>query len=271
MLEYRERLPPRAAAGHVECVWAVWDREPRAGARAPERIVPDGCPELIVHLADVFARRVGERWVPQPRLFLAGTLTRPWLLRPGRRVDTVGIRFRPGAAAAVLGMSLAGTADRELPLALPILDVLRAHDGVDARLAAAGAWVASLRADAPATRPAVARIVAARGQLRIEALARELAVPRRTLERRFARELGVSPKTYARIVRLQAVLASLEAGERERAVDLALEAGYFDQPHLLRELRTLTGRRPRARRDADGELARHFTHPERLRALLAGR
>jgi len=90
------------------------------------------------------------------------------------------------------------------------------------------------------------------------------------MQRVFARDLGISPKLYARIVRLNAVLATLDETERARAVDLALDAGYFDQAHLLRDFRLLAGRTPSVGRDADGEMARHFTHPERLKALLAG-
>lgn len=90
------------------------------------------------------------------------------------------------------------------------------------------------------------------------------------MERAFARDLGIRPKVYARIVRLNAVLATLDDAERPRAVDLALESGYFDQAHLLRDFRLLAGRTPRSRRESDGEMARHFTDPRRLRALLAG-
>jgi hypothetical protein len=66
------------------------------------------------------------------------------------------------------------------------------------------------------------------------------------------------------------VLAGLDAAERTSAVDLALAAGYFDQAHLLRDFRSLAGRGPRAGGEQDGELARHFTRPERLQLLLAG-
>src|SRR5262245_53813067 len=100
MLKYVERpARGRIAASLWECVWAVWDPRP-SSRRAPERIVPDGCPELIVHLADPFMRRIeaapgrraADTWRAQPRSFLAGTLTRPWLLRAGRRVFTIGMR-----------------------------------------------------------------------------------------------------------------------------------------------------------------------------------
>ena len=93
---------------------------------------------------------------------------------------------------------------------------------------------------------------------------------RRRLERTFTRELGIRPKLFARVVRLNAVLVGMDATDRESAVDVALAAGYFDQAHLLRDFRGLAGRTPRAGRERDGELARHFTDPARLRLLFAG-
>lgn len=90
------------------------------------------------------------------------------------------------------------------------------------------------------------------------------------MERLFLEEVGVSPKLYSRIVRLNAVLATLDASERPSAVDFALEAGYFDQAHLLRDFRSLVGRTPSTPRQTDGEMAQHFTEPERLKQLFAG-
>lgn len=108
------------------------------------------------------------------------------------------------------------------------------------------------------------------GRLRIVALASLLGVSRRRLERAFVRELGISPKRYARILRLNVVLASVATEERARITQLALDAGYFDEAHLLRDFRALAGRRPRNSRRGDGKLAQHFTRPERLRTLLSG-
>ncbi|MGE0455868.1 MAG: DUF6597 domain-containing transcriptional factor [Vicinamibacteria bacterium] len=278
MLHYVEHPPPLELEPFVECVWSVFDRR-RLPRREPDRVVPDGCPELIVHLADSFARRRGGRFVRQPRAFLAGTLTRPWLLRAGPRVLTLGIRFRPAGAAALLRASLEGTADREVPLAAlvesraarELLRGLRRARTPARRFAAALAWLQARLAEGPAAsgaRAAVDLILRSRGAIRIEDVARRLGQGRRRLERAFARELGIRPKLYARIVRLNAVLATLDERERAPAVDLALEAGYFDQAHLLRDFRALAQKTPRSGREADGPLARHFTHPERLRAVF---
>jgi len=280
-LRYVEHRPCAALRSHVECLWLVSDARPRP-ERAPERIVPDGCPELIVHLLDPFSRQIAGRWVPQGRVFLAGTLTRPWLLRAGRRIRTLGIRFRPGEVRPILPVSMIEAADRELPLAASVgrgragtlLRGLRAARSEAARFAAAEEWLlerlAASHTRESAARPAVRLLLEARGAARIADVARALGWSRRRLERVFARDLGTSPKLFARIVRLNAVLAGLDARERASAVDMALAAGYFDQAHLLRDFRALAGRTPRAGRERDGELSRHFTQPERLRLLLAG-
>lgn len=270
-----------ALRDYVECVWTI--SGPRVSApRAPERVLPDGCPELIVHLADRFSRRVGGRWVVQPRAFLAGTLSRPWLLRAGRRVDTFGIRFRAGETTGVLPLSMAAARDRELPLAGivgraaagSLVGSLREARTEAQRVSAAEKWLALRLVERPPRRSATTRAVAlireGGGQARIDTVARSLGWSRRRMERAFARDLGIRPKVYARIVRLNAVLATLDDAERPRAVDLALEAGYFDQAHLLRDFRILAGRTPRSGRAADGEMSRHFTDPRRLKALLAG-
>jgi AraC-like DNA-binding protein len=251
--------------------------------RPPEHIVPDGCPELIVHLADPFSRRVAGRWRRQPKAFLAGTLSRPWALKAGTRVRTFGIRFRPGAFPALFPVSMRPLADREVPLE-DVMPAALARDLV-ARLTAARitagcfrageAWLAA-RAAEPGARPssparrAVALVLRGRGQERIEAIARTLGVSRRSLERAFARDLGIRPKLYARIVRLNAALATLGADDRVRAVDAALDAGYFDQAHLSRDFRAVAGRTASGGRRAGGELSRQLTRPERLLVMLAG-
>jgi AraC-like DNA-binding protein len=109
-----------------------------------------------------------------------------------------------------------------------------------------------------------------RGRVAVDAVCAAVGLPRRRLERVFRRETALTPKQYIRIVRLNALLRSLEAPDRDRLVDLAVDAGYFDQAHMARDFRALTARRASGRRADDGELARHFTRPDRLARLLAG-
>jgi methylphosphotriester-DNA--protein-cysteine methyltransferase len=61
------------------------------------------------------------------------------------------------------------------------------------------------------------------------------------LRRALHTEVGLGPKTFQRIGRLQRFLALAEAGPGQGLAVLAAEAGYADQPHLSRETRALAG------------------------------
>jgi AraC-like DNA-binding protein len=280
-LHYVEHRVPAPLSGAIECVWSVSDRVARL-ARPRDRLIPDGCPELIVHRGDRYSRFVDGRLVRQPAAFLAGTLSRPWIVQAPARVATVGVRFRPGGLTALFGASLAGTADREVPLVeLPaplsaLVAAIRGARGPASALRAAETWLvahaaahlAGGRVPAPECAGAVGAIHRRRGRLGVEALAAAVGLPRRRLERLFRRETALSPKQYIRVVRLTALLHRLEAADRDRLIDVALDAGYFDQAHMARDFKALTARRATGRRGDDGELAVHFTRPDRLLRLL---
>ena len=283
-LHYVERPAPALIAPVIECVWSVSDRVARA-TRPPDRLVPDGCPELIVHLAARYARIIDGRPVRQPAAFLAGTLSRPWIVQAPPRVATVGVRFRPGGLTALFGVSLAGTADREVPLGeLPaplraLAAAIRSTRGPLSALPAAETWLLAYAAGAAASGRALVPPACAgtlrviqrrRGRIGVDALASAVGLSRRRLERLFRRETALSPKQCIRIVRLTALLRRLEAPDSDRLIDVALDAGYFDQAHMARDFKALTARRASGRRGDDGELAVHFTRPDRLLRLLSG-
>ena len=81
-------------------------------------------------------------------------------------------------------------------------------------------------------------------ETRIEVLARSVGWGRRNLDKRFLALYGVSPKYFARVVRLQRVARSLALAPQQRLLDVALDVGYFDQAHFSHDLRGLSGLSP---------------------------
>jgi AraC-like DNA-binding protein len=88
----------------------------------------------------------------------------------------------------------------------------------------------------------------------VAATAGRLHVSERRLRTLFADGIGLSPKHFARIGRVRAVLATASS---RRWADVATAAGYYDQSHMTAEFRRLmgvppapymAGRRPAARR-----------------------
>jgi AraC-like DNA-binding protein len=66
------------------------------------------------------------------------------------------------------------------------------------------------------------------------------------------------------------VLRAIGGQARPDWADVAAERSFFDQPHLIREFRALTGETPVEFVKNQGRLSMSFTDPRRLAALLAG-
>ncbi|MCX5265710.1 AraC family transcriptional regulator [Streptomyces sp. NBC_00199] len=81
------------------------------------------------------------------------------------------------------------------------------------------------------------------GRARIAALAADVGWSGDHLGRVFRRQVGLPPKTAARLMRLKNLLGCVDP-ERTRWPELAADHGYSDQSHFNRELREFTGMSP---------------------------
>lgn len=248
-LAYREYPPPPALEGHVSCLWTL-EGEPGREV-GPDRVIPDGCTELIWNLADRFRRYEGSKGPRrQESALLVGQITRPIYLAPGRRVSLVAVRFRPAALGAFLGgVHAVELTDLDLPLEDVVGHRLRE---VGERLAAAPSGERIrllgevLTADVsraapvdPVVAAAVDWIASTGGRIRVGEVASRVGLSRRHLERQFLAAVGLTPKRLARIVRFRHLLGRLDEGDRFGWSGLALACGYYDQAHLIRDFREL--------------------------------
>jgi AraC-like DNA-binding protein len=87
------------------------------------------------------------------------------------------------------------------------------------------------------------RLTSSGGRLAVEALAAEMGCSRRHLAARFREHVGVSPKAAARVIRFHTAVRRLSAGGAGWA-DIAVDCGYYDQPHLNRDFREFAGITP---------------------------
>jgi AraC-like DNA-binding protein len=82
------------------------------------------------------------------------------------------------------------------------------------------------------------------GQVEIGGLADELGVSHRHLIARCKDQLGMSPKRLARLVRFGRVVERIKAGAIPSWAEIAVDLGYYDQAHLIRDVRAMTGGTP---------------------------
>jgi AraC-like DNA-binding protein len=276
-LRYRELRPRSPLHRFVECFWFVSGD----GRGAPiQTIVPDGCPELIVHRGEPFRRWRGERPEHQPRAFLVGELTGALRVEPSAHISTMGIRFRPAGLRPFLEAPQDELTDRTTPIdelwgALGRELESRLHeaasDAACVRIAEAFLLDRMAQGSGPdlAVEAAVGQLLSERGQTRLAALAATAGLSERQLLRRFRSTVGLGPKALGRLVRFQEVYRRLGEDVPSSWVGIALDCGYFDQAHLLRDFRELAGSPPSRLLGSEGELARQFVDPARLQRFFA--
>src|SRR6185295_19668807 len=97
-MRYQEYYPSHPLNRFVECFWTL---EGNSGPTAsePERVLPDGCAEVILNFGDRFVQHNSNGTHTQPLQFLVGQITKPMLISPTGNVHLIGIRFHPGGTA----------------------------------------------------------------------------------------------------------------------------------------------------------------------------
>ncbi len=253
-MKYREIAPPAALAEHVECYWLLQSNGSAAGF-PPQRILPDGCVEMILNFADPFAERCEESFARQPLHFVVGQMEQPKEIVPTGRVNLLGIRFHPAGARKLLGVPMQELSGRVVPLEALQRDLAAAaksasrasetRERIRIFEAALMKRAADKREADPAVWGAMKRLLESDGCVFIEELTVQAGISRRQLERKFRNWVGLTPKMLGRILRFQKVFKALESGA-ENWADVAAECGYYDQSHLIRDFRQFAGMCPSA-------------------------
>lgn len=90
----------------------------------------------------------------------------------------------------------------------------------------------------------VKEIVRQNGLASADHLARQVNLSVRQLRRQFAAVVGVPPKHYAKIVQVNTVVAALMADDGKRLQALALDHGYYDHAHFVRDFQRFVSLNP---------------------------
>jgi AraC-like DNA-binding protein len=255
----------------VDGVWHL-EGDTAAEAASPQRIFPDGCPEIVVHAGPPFLE-IGDRGVHrQPAQLIVGQMVRPVSLQPVGRADVWGIRLHPWGAGLVFdgpGAALTGSIG-------PLCDVSPGLAGALERAICDSRWrgrrleaicaVLATRA-LNCRRPDRVAAAAAQRLLRspsssVESLAAGAGLSARQLERRFGIAIGLAPMVFARIARFQHIAGLLDAAPDALSA-AAVRCGYYDQSHLARDVRAFTGDTPASLKALDSRLTEHFLRAHR--------
>lgn len=234
-------LPSEELSAFVEHYWVVrWDRR----GQPPQRAAVMSHPSVHLTVSGPRAEVVG---------IVLGRFER--VLEGAGRV--FGIKLRPGAFYPLVRVPVSTFTNRSVPLGEVFGDAgaryaaaVAAEPDDERCIAIAEAFLREL-APVPDDGMALARAIvehaaADRAILRVDQLATAFGLDKRSLQRLFNRYVGASPKWVIQRYRIHEALDRLEEGEALDATSLALDLGYFDQAHFIKDFKALVGCSPMA-------------------------
>ncbi|WP_405475919.1 helix-turn-helix domain-containing protein [Streptomyces canus] len=222
------------------------------------RLVPTGRATLLISLAEPFSqvRRLG---VPDAGSGNIGSLVvgledRPAICTHPGGQEAIRVEFTPLGAYRLFGLPMSELTN----LAVGIRDVLGPEAGVLVeRMAATPDWAARFDLlDAallarlehgPQPTPEVGHawqlLAGSAGAVPIARIAAEVGWSQGYLTRRFTQQIGLTPKTSARVLRFRHAVALLGRGATS-LTEISMACGFYDQAHLNREFRAIAGTTP---------------------------
>lgn len=254
-MTYQTFEPQADLSAFINCYWTL--NAPKEAQPEKQRIVPDGCMEMIFHLGDLYKQYIdNDNAIIQPRCFVFGQITKPLYIEPTGETNIFSVRFQAEGFTPFTAFPIHDMENTAVPLetlfgeAGTILQhkILKAAS-VEEQIQIAEAFLLNALTDAKqldkTIKDSVAMMLALKGQLSIDALSENLKVNRRMLERKFASVVGVSPKQLAKIVRLQTTLKMVAKNDFKNFTAIAHDNNYYDQAHFIKEFKEFTGVSPK--------------------------
>lgn len=241
--------PSPALAPYVHSYWFI-NREQTRPYPLEENLYPEGGVGIIFNAGDPIL--VDGTAVTAPAFLDATNSLRTRLGFQGR-LALAGIRFHPGGAYPFLSPPLKELQNQSLALDQMLSPAL-AHSGeqlptlpdltqkISYLEEMLHRWLCPDRELSPAVQMALATIRQSKGQVSVKMLAAASFISQRQLERLFQTQVGMSAKTYARLVRVQTARARLR--QAQPTAHLSQDLGFYDQSHFVRDFQAIMGLTP---------------------------
>ena len=257
-MRFRQYVPCERLAPYVDWLWFYADLYP---LHRREHVLPDGTFELIIDLRDeprrLFDRGGDNRETLFRRAWISGAQSHYIIIDALPGSSMIGAHFKPGGAAAVLGLPANELRDQVVELdmiwgsaAIHLREELLAARTAQTKFATLERWLLQRLSTCKLDALQQERVFWARDRLtgldapRISEVVAQLGITHRRFIDEFHSHVGLTPKRFCRISRFQQVVARVAEQKPVSWSDLAYTCGYFDQAHFANDFRSFSGFRP---------------------------
>ena len=268
-MRYHSRIPTPPLDRYVERLWHLND----SPAHLHESILPSGTTELVINLSRdeirIYDPNDITRFARFSGAIVSGSFARPFATDTDQHAAIIGAHFRVGGAFSLLGVDAGDLANAHIdleslwgPKARTLREQLCEANSAERRFQVLEQSLLTRLGSVRESHASVTTAVAALSEdptRRIHEVVRETGFSPRRVIQLFTREVGLPPKLFCRVRRCQRALDLVRHMSEPRWGLLALQCGYFDQSHFIRDFRSFTGFSPLeyVRRQTDAVMLNH--------------
>lgn len=254
-MNYQTYAPHPNLSAIVKFYWTL--ELPFDPKNQKQKIIPDGCIEMTFNFKDKIKRYTSEEdYILHPNAMIMGQRTKSYFIEPLGDVDTFAICFYPFGFSNFVSQSLDELVDQEKPIS-ELFDA-KAAQGLEAKMRKANDTASRIKIIESfllyelnkkktlesLVESTVNTLLATNGRQSIREILNDQNSQRRQLERKFRKQIGISPKQLAKVLRLQAALKMM-LNQNSSLSEVAYESEYFDQAHFIRNFKEFIGISPK--------------------------
>ncbi|HYD20063.1 MAG TPA: helix-turn-helix domain-containing protein [Flavipsychrobacter sp.] len=251
---FRQFQPSKALSAYVKCYW-ILECEYYPGP--PERILPDGCTELIFHYGDSYSRVSGKGLEEQAKTLLVGQIKRAIELQANGRTGMMGVRFYPWGLHALMGIPVSELTGQHIDARLIFKQLSELEEqvnncGHEGMIQSTEDFLLKIlkhqkqkhfnQADRFA---AIIKHISGTDDNAVGVMAASANMSVRQFNRKFNEVTGLSPKHYLRITRMQEFISQYrQSGDAKSLSSVIYDCGYYDPAHFSHDFKDIAGVKP---------------------------
>ncbi len=265
---YLEQAPSPTLRPWVRSLW--YCRAPGL-AHGRERVLPNGCVQIILNLCRDYLTDCGEEGTADARLdraIIVGPRARYGVVDTADMEELAGIVIQPGGFAGLFRERADLLFERSIALddiwrSSRLIDMLCEAAAPADKLCVVDSFLTGLLPQGARRSGMVdhAMHLFRSSGVSVATCARSIGVSDRRLSQVFREEVGIAPKMWCRLRRFQAAARALHRKVDVPWATLALDCGYYDQAHFANDFRAFSGIDPTTYSVQSGRWQNHVALP----------
>lgn len=243
---------------YIQCYWSIYI-EDELSQPVTNKLISDGGMGVVLNFGHSFSIRIEDNiHTTTSGCFVIGPTEKATFLKLSKKINAIGIRFQPGGAYPFFQERISSFVDKIIPMLAndlwrgtkKLYSSFKLTKTINDKISLLDDFfLTKLQESAVVPSLWISKVVGTMrnhsGSIKNDELAKQFNMTKRHFERRFKKEVGLSPKQFSRIVRIEKARSLIRSLNFNSLTDIGYECDYYDQAHFIREFKEFVKETPK--------------------------